>query len=107
MGTLTYDSKLTATIDDRVLAHLQLVIWAKLRRGETFAFTFTDSEHASLGRTSIWLAPTISLAFQYFGSRPPRINPRWIEELSRSANSGGGLQIVPEPEIEAEHRSAP
>jgi hypothetical protein len=32
MGTLTYDSKLAVSLDDRVLAHLQVVIWSKLRR---------------------------------------------------------------------------
>ena len=42
MGTLTYDSKLSASFDDRVLAHLQIVIWAKIRRGEPFSFTWTE-----------------------------------------------------------------
>ena len=36
MGKLTYDSTLTVDFDDRVLAHLQLVIGAKLRRAESF-----------------------------------------------------------------------
>ena len=35
MGKLTYDSTMTVDFDDRVLAHLQLVIGAKLRRAET------------------------------------------------------------------------
>ena len=50
MGTMTYDSKLVATFDDRVLAHLQVVIWAKLRRGESFSFTWTDSQRGGMGR---------------------------------------------------------
>ena len=42
MGTLTYDSTITAEFDDRLLNHLQVVIWSKLRRGEHFAFTFSE-----------------------------------------------------------------
>ena len=97
MGTLTYDSKLTATFDDRVLAHLQVVIWAKVRRGEQFAFTWTDPNRNGYGRTSIWISPTISLSFQYFGSKLPMINTQWIQVLTKSANSANGLQLVPEP----------
>lgn len=98
MGTLTYDSKLTVSLDDRVLAHLQPVIWSKLRRGEPFSFTWTDPMRPGLGRTSVWLSPNIPLAFEYFGSRAPRLNPLWLDALSKAANSPTGLSIVPEPE---------
>ena len=97
MGTLTYDSKLTATFDDRVLAHLQVVIWAKIRRGEQFSFTWTDPARNGYGRTSIWISPTTSLSFQYFGSKAPAINGQWVQLLTKSANSVGGLQLLPEP----------
>lgn len=97
MGTLTYDSKLTGTFDDRVLAHLQVVIWSKLRRGEQFSFTWTEAQRSGYGRTSIWISPNIPIAFEFFGSKTPTINRDWLEALSRSANSVGGLQLVPEP----------
>ena len=97
MGTLTYDSKLVATFDDRVLAHLQVVIWAKLRRGEQFSLTWVDSQRNGMGRTSIWLSPSISVAFDYFGSKMPAINAAWVEQLSKAANSPGGLVVLPEP----------
>ena len=97
MGTLTYDSKLVATFDDRVLAHLQVVMFAKLRRGEQFSFTWTDSQRGGMGRTSVWVSPSISLAFDYYGSKMPSVNPLWLEALTKSANSPGGLMIVPEP----------
>lgn len=97
MGTLTYDSKLTAQFDDRVLAHLQIVIWAKVRRGEQFAFSWVDQERNGFGRTSIWISPNISLAFQYFGSKMPLINAQWVQDLTISANSSGGLILTPEP----------
>ncbi|WP_395244479.1 ATP-dependent DNA ligase [Agromyces sp. MMS24-K17] len=98
MGTLTYDSKLVVSFDDRVLAHLQAVIWAKLRRGETFAFTWTESSNGSgFGRTSVWMSPSVPVAFEYFGSRAPILNPAWVAALTKSANSAGGLTIVSEP----------
>ena len=98
MGTLTYDSKLTAQFDDRVLAHLQIVIWAKIRRGEPFSFTWTEPSRNGYGRTSIWISPHVALAFEYFGGKVTLINKSWVNALSKSANSPGGLQVVPEPD---------
>jgi len=101
MGTLTYDSTITAEFDDRLLNHLQVVIWSKLRRGEHFAFTFTE-EAASAKRTSVWCSPTIPMAFQFDRADPIEMNPTWIRVLTRSANSAAGLQALAEPEPEAE-----
>ena len=97
LGRLTYDSTLVADFDDRVLAHLQVVITAKLRRGESFAFSWNDSRDIGSGRTTIWLSESVPLSFRFFGSRPPQINRAWVEHLTQTANSAGGLRIVPEP----------
>lgn len=97
MGKLTYDSTLVADFDDRVLAHVQVVIGAKLRRGESFYFTWKDDPQVGDGRSTIWLNPGIPLGYKYFGSRAPTLNREWIEALMVTANSSGGLRIVPEP----------
>lgn len=97
MGKLTYDSTMTADFDDRVLAHLQLVIGAKLRRGESFYFSWQDDPAVGDGRTTIWLNPSIPLCYKYFGGRAPKLNRDWIEALMVTANSATGLQLVPEP----------
>ncbi|MDJ0348886.1 ATP-dependent DNA ligase [Cryobacterium sp. PH29-G1] len=97
MGKLTYDSTLTADFDDRVLAHIQVVIGAKLRRGESFYFTWRDDPQSGAGRSTIWLHPAIPIAFKFFGSRSPTLNREWVEALMSTANSSGGLHIVPEP----------
>lgn len=94
---LTYDSRLTVSLDDRLLAHLQSVIWQKLRRGESFAFSWVEPLANGSGRKSIWLSPHVSLSFEYFGNKQPTLNPAWIQALTRAANSTGGLHIVPEP----------
>jgi hypothetical protein len=100
MGLLNYDSRVSGTFDDRVLAHLQAVIWAKIRRGESFSFTWSESAANGSGRKSIWISPNVSLSFEYFGSKQPMLNQRWVQALTKSANSAGGLQLVPEPEPE-------
>ena len=97
MGTFTYDSSLTADFDDRVLAHIQLVIGAKLRRGESFYFSWRDDPLAGGGRSTVWVHPGISLSYKYFGSKSPALNREWVNALSQSANSAGGLQVVAEP----------
>jgi hypothetical protein len=98
MGTFTYDSTLKVDFDDRVLAHLQIVVGSKLRRGESFYFSWRDDDAVGNGRTTVWLHPALPLVFKFFGSRMPRIDPAWIQVLSESANSNGGLQLIPEPD---------
>lgn len=97
MGTLTYDSTLSADFDDRTLAHLQIVMGAKLRRNEAFYFSWKDDASIGNGRSVIWMHPTIPVAFKFFGSRPPSINRAWIDELMLLANTPSGLHLIPEP----------
>ena len=101
MGKLTYDSTMTVDFDDRVLAHLQLVIGAKLRRGESFFFSWRDDHSVGDGRSTLWIHPTVPLYFKYAGGRPPAINRAWIDALMTLANSPTGLHIVPEPQESA------
>ncbi len=102
MGTLTYDSTLSADFDDRTLAHLQMVVGAKLRRNEAFYFSWKDDASIGNGRSVVWMHPTIPISFKFFGSRPPSLNRAWIDELMLLANTPGGLHIVPEPTAEVE-----
>jgi hypothetical protein len=95
MGTLTYNSTLTVDFDDRLLLHLQVVISTRLRRDESFLFSWSKPDSVG-GRTSIWIDKHIALAFDYADSSMPTINRQWIEDLTRSAYQAGGLQIVPE-----------
>ena len=97
MGKFTYDSTLVVDFDDRVLAHLQIVIGAKLRRNESFYFSWRDESAVGDGRSTVWLHPSISIVYKYHGGRAPSINRAWIEEMMSTANSSAGLRIVPEP----------
>jgi hypothetical protein len=103
MGTLTYDSTLSADFDDRILAHLQMVIGAKLRRNESFYFTWKDDTSIGDGRTAIWIHPALPLAFKFFGGRAPTLNREWVEQLMLQANTPAGLILIPEPLVEEPH----
>jgi hypothetical protein len=97
VGKFTYSLGLKADFDDRVLAHLQVVISNKLRRGESFLFTWRDDASLGEGRTSVWLNPNVAMSFKYYGSRQPSLNRSWVEALAITANAPTGLYVVPEP----------
>lgn len=98
MGTLVYGGQ-SAEIDfdDRALFHLELVIANKLRRGESFMFTWKNESSVGDGRSTIWIDRSIPLYFTFYGSKVPTVNAAWLELLTESANSTTGLILVPEP----------
>lgn len=98
MGSLIYGSSgIEISFDDRVLAHLELVINAKLRRRESFMLSWRDAPAVGDGRSSIWLDTAIPLYFRYSGSRIPLIDKEWLEELVMEAGSTRGLVLGEEP----------
>jgi hypothetical protein len=100
MGRFIYDASSTSVdIDDRALAHLRIVVMNKLRRGEPFMFDVDPGDGS--GRRSFWMHPSVPMQFHFFGSRVPRINRSWIEELMQSASGPNGLSILPEPAEES------
>jgi hypothetical protein len=103
MGRLTYDGVVSAEFDDRLLAHLQIVIGNKLRRGESLHFSWRDDAPGGSGRTTIWIHPAVSLVYRFSGGRAPSINRAWLDALMAAANSPSGLHVVPEPESDREH----
>ncbi|PRA82240.1 ATP-dependent DNA ligase [Microbacterium sp. MYb66] len=98
MGRLIYENGVKTEIEDRALTHLQLVMTAKLRRGEPFGFTWREDQSVGGGRTTVWIHAGSSLVFKYSGSRQPAINRDWIEALAFTASSPSGLYLVPEPQ---------
>lgn len=98
MGKFMYGAPHTSVeFDDRVLAHLKVVIIAKFRRGESFTFTWRNTPESGGGHNSIWLNPSVPLQFEFYGSKDPQLNRNWLEELARLTNTPAGLQVVPEP----------
>jgi hypothetical protein len=98
VGSLVYGSaSIELKFEDRVLAHLQVVMSAKLRRGESFFFSWFDDPAAGEGRSALWIDPAIPLYFRYAGSRQPTLNKAWLEEMAISAGSNQGLILLEEP----------
>ena len=97
VGKFSYDGTVKTEIEDRALTHIQLVMTAKLRRGEPFPFSWLEDASVGGGRTTVWVQPGSSLVFKYYGSRQPAINRAWIEALAHTANQPSGLYLVPEP----------
>ena len=92
VGTLFYgDSGTPVDIDDRALAHLKVAITTKLRRGESFMFSWRHDSGEPRGRSSLWLHPAIPLRFVFEEVEAPELSREWIEELMRSANATGGI----------------
>ncbi len=97
MGKFIYEGGVRNEFEDRLLAHLQVVVGNKLRRGEPFYFAWKDDISTGGGRTSVWLHPRANLVFKFNGGRPPALNRAWLEALMSTANSPTGLHVVPEP----------
>ena len=97
VGTIYYgDSGTPIGIEDRALAHLKVAITTKLRRGESFTLSWRHGEDQPRGRSTLWLHPSIPLRFVFDEPETPELSRTWIEDLMRSANSTGGIQLVPE-----------
>ncbi len=98
MGKLIYGSAGSHfDCDDRTLAHLRFVMTLKLRRNESFSFTWDHGVENGGGRSTVWLHPAIELHFEFSGSKEPTLNRSWLELLSNTANGNRGLSVVLEP----------
>ena len=84
MGALIYGSpSMEIQFDDRVLAHVQIVMSAKLRRGENFFFSWRDSPSVGDGRSAIWIE-RISLSRSKGMRRPVRLTMTSSRSCTRS-----------------------
>lgn len=56
-----HEGTVRGDLDDRLLAHLQVVIGNTLRRGEPFSFPGKDDLGTGGGRTAVWVHPRASI----------------------------------------------
>jgi len=98
MGTFTYGpTAIDVALDDRLLAHLRVVIVTKLRRAECFLFTWTDESGPVPVEESLWMHPAVAMRFRIEKPATMTMNRDWSEVLAHAANSGSGLTARPEP----------
>jgi len=95
MGTLVYAGSREIEMDDYTLAHIKVVILAKLRLGQAFPFNFPHP--ARDGRTTLWISAAVPMEFKFDTEERPEPDRAWIESLLRSANSTEGMHITPRP----------
>lgn len=93
MGSIIYDGT-TIHFDDRVMAHLQIVIVQKFLKSESFLMSWKGGKSVGDGRGSVWLSPSIPLTFKFLGSRSPTIDKDWLLHLGKSADSSTGLIVT-------------
>lgn len=94
MGTFNYGVEaLTADFSDDLLAHLQALISAKLRRSEGFMLTWTTQSSGRPERVSVWIEASIPVAFRF--DHPPRrpLDPELLQRMSIAAISARGLDL--------------
>jgi len=101
MGRLVYDGRARFAIDDRTLAHLQIVMGDKLRRGEPFTFTWANPLEEGGGRISVWVSASSALVFTFDRNQPQQISRAWLDMLAQAAHSPSGLAPIDEPEEDA------
>lgn len=105
MGHLIYGVAPAIQVDDWGLMHLQAVIITKIRRNESFSFSWDDEPQVGGDETetrpgqhgSIWISKSSSLYFSFDGPRDRPLNREWLDVLSQVASSTSGLRLVPEP----------
>ena len=86
--------------EDRLLAHLQLVIGQKLKKQECFFLSWQKPHDQGDGRMSVWLSPYTTVAFHFSGSREPEMSKAWVLALNALAYSPRGLIAISEDEAE-------
>ncbi|GAA1595917.1 hypothetical protein GCM10009693_04710 [Leucobacter chromiireducens subsp. chromiireducens] len=93
--------------DDRLLAHLKVVIGQKLRTQESCYLSWSKTPEQGSGRVSLWLSPHVALGFRFAGSRAPELNPVWLRVLTARSHTAQGLVVVSEEEAETFARQHP
>lgn len=92
MGQLMYGTPSDIfELDDRTLAHVEIVTFAKLRRNESFALVMPGADSS---RVTLWVSPVSTLQFRLDDSRH-EIDREWLDQLIEGANSPGGLRVEP------------
>ena len=105
MGLLIYGVGPAIEVEDRALAHLQSVIITKLRRDESFSFTWGNDDPDVDGDQSrptsphgcVWISKSSALYFRYEQTPTRRLNALWLQEMAALAASNAGLRAIPEP----------
>lgn len=94
MGALVYGPEaLRFEFDDELLAHLQAVLTAKLKRDEPFFLTWSLPRVQGSGRVSLWIHPAVPIMVEFRRSGRMQLDAQLLQSLSLGAASATGLDI--------------
>ncbi len=94
MGKLFYgDGGDPIDIPDRLLAHVKVVIATKLRRSESFTFSWRYDDGVG-GRSTIWLQPAIPLRFVFDTAEAESLDSELLTSLANAASSTAGMSVT-------------
>ena len=93
MGLLIHGG-VEVEFDDRMLAHLQVVIVTRFRRSESLVVSWLHSPAVGDGRASMWMTPSLPVFFRFNGSKAIEIDRDWLRRLDQSASSSTGLIVT-------------
>src|SRR5215216_3269820 len=101
MGTFYYggghgDLPCGFDVEDALLAHLKLVIVAKLRRGESFIVTVPALEHGCEVREALWMNPSVPIRFVIDQADAVPLDHDRLEALMIQANTVRGIVLATE-----------
>ncbi len=95
VGTLFYGAARTPIrIDDRILAHLKAVVTAKMRRGEGFLISWTDSAEVGHGRSSVWVHPACDIHYKFDSGTAPKLDPSLLEAMNIESIQPHGIELA-------------
>jgi hypothetical protein len=93
MGVLIHGS-VEVEFDDRLLAHMQVIIVTHFRRGESIVVSWLNALSVGDGRSSMWMTPEQPVFFRFSGSRPVEIDRSWLRVLDQSVSSPTGMVLT-------------
>lgn len=100
MGVLRFGREAAQEFEDRLLAHLKVVIQARLRRKESFFVGWRESVSSNTQRMRVWISPTTPLVFEFDSREVPLLNPLWLHALDEATNSSRDISVMTEQEAE-------
>lgn len=95
MGKLTYGAvQREIQVDDRLLAHVEAVVLARLRRNNAFALRWAETdENGSHGRRTIWIHQGSDLYFEYDSAEQGELDRELLDRLAKQADSNAGINL--------------
>lgn len=98
MGTLIYDSVIRLDVEDRILDHLRVVVFTKLRGKESFPLTVLRKQESGADESVyMWISSESALGFQLVRETTEELSHEWLETLLKMSYTSNGLVIRAQP----------